>query len=1145
MVRKPFVRWLTEPAVAVAVFVGWVCIPSVQAQVQRPPSDPVPRAQALQSTDTFRQTFNTPGESKPIVIDADEIITWVENGQRVLVLRGQVLVQQNAVQTRFQQGVAWLDVDYYKRTGGIQHMELYGEGEAAVDNATEVKKADRIDLNLYTRGELKLNSHAKPVSVLKEAPASDPLVRRAQAERTPATPKAPATPPAPTPRTTPAAPVPSAPAPVQSAPAPVSPAPSPPAFGPSAPVPAPLPPALAPMQPPMPAPVPPTIQQTAFQPPEVPPPAPPPPVVAPTVPVPPAVPPAAGGGPPVPGVPLPPLPPGAKPPAAVESPPRQFSVRPRNSNNFDLWSPPRQPGETGLHAYVITGGLILNISNPGGGDMLDIEADRLVIWTNKDLNDPKQLTNANGLATEAGGESHFEFYLAGNVELRQTVGKDSHTLRADELYYDTTRNVAVALKAQLEFKPPIVTDNIVIRSDEMYQHALSQYEVVHAEIFSSKLPSDPGLKVVVHQATIIDQPVPKFGTFGNRVFNRTTGEQVEAKQTIFKGQDVYFELENVPFFYSPYLSGDAREPLGPVEDISFGYNKPYGFQFGTTLNLYDLFGIQPFENTKWRGTVDYLTARGPALGTTFDYSPKEIFGVHTVSDGTFTSWGIYDDGYDVLAAPRVGDPPVPDERGRLRWTQGFYELPNGFTVQSQVAAVSDRNFLEQYFQNEWLSGPNQSTWLYVKQSPEHENWAWYGLVEPRLGREWITEGESLPRFDGMIIGQSFFDLLSYNARGSAGYYQLRTSNDGLPPVSPTDQYDRTTRFDLMQELSLPFTTGPVRLDPYVTADFTQYSQDLNNQEVGRVWVGGGLRASMPLTRLYPDVQSELWNLNGLNHKIVLSANYFYAHSDEPYTKFAQIDRLNDDETDQTLRDLRPQLPTLYPGALGTTLATSKIFDPQLYAIRTLVDSAIDTRDSIDVLQMDVRQRLQTKRGYPGAEHIEDWMTLDLSASYFPNAGRDNFNEHWAFLQYDYVWNVGDRTTVTSSGWVDPIDTGARTWALGLFLNRPDRTNFYLGFRLIDPVESRALTAAVTYIFSTKYSMTASATYDFGLALSESNSLVFTRVGTDLQISAGITYNAFTNSIGAVVEIVPNLVPANRRVGPITAVGAGGTVGARD
>ena len=47
--------------------------------------------------------------------------------------------------------------------------------------------------------------------------------------------------------------------------------------------------------------------------------------------------------------------------------------------------------------------------------------------------------------------------------------------------------------------------------------------------------------------------------------------------------------------------------------------------------------------------------------------------------------------------------------------------------------------------------------------------------------------------------------------------------------------------------------------------------------------------------------------------------------------------------------------------------------PQLLAIRRLVDDRVDTMDGIEEPQIDSRQRLQTKRGYPGMEHTVDWM----------------------------------------------------------------------------------------------------------------------------------------------------------------------------
>src|SRR5262249_33996320 len=158
--------------------------------------------------------------------------------------------------------------------------------------------------------------------------------------------------------------------------------------------------------------------------------------------------------------------------------------------------------------------------------------------------------------------------------------------------------------------------------------------------------------------------------------------------------------------------------------------------------------------------------------------------------------------------------------------------------------------------------------------------------------------------------QSFFNLLTYNAHASAGYGRLRTTDVLPPPESLTTAASNTGRFDLWQELSIPFTLGPFRVVPYGVLDLTYYTSDLTGNDQGRSYAGGGVRGSIPFTRIYPDVQSDLLNLNGINHKIVLSGNYYNVHSDVPHTQLPQLDRLNDDATDQALRDIKPLEPAV-------------------------------------------------------------------------------------------------------------------------------------------------------------------------------------------------------------------------------------------
>src|SRR5262249_28340816 len=140
----------------------------------------------------------------------------------------------------------------------------------------------------------------------------------------------------------------------------------------------------------------------------------------------------------------------------------------------------------------------------------------------------------------------------------------------------------------------------------------------------------------------------------------------------------------------------------------------------------------------------------------------------------------------------------------------------------------------------------------------------------------------------------------------------------------------------------------------------------------------------------------------------------------------------------------------------------------------------------------------------------------------------NSGESFGIIEYDWVWNIGDRTSLVSNGWFDPMDNGGRVFNVGAYINRPDRTSLYLGYREIDPLNSQAVVGAVTYVFSPKYAITASTTYDFGIN-TQVNSLVLTRIGTDLQVSLGLSDKSLLTNFRATFEIVPNVVSASRRV----------------
>jgi hypothetical protein len=188
-----------------------------------------------------------------------------------------------------------------------------------------------------------------------------------------------------------------------------------------------------------------------------------------------------------------------------------------------------------------------------------------------------------------------------------------------------------------------------------------------------------------------------------------------------------------------------------------------------------------------------------------------------------------------------------------------------------------------------------------------------------------------------------------------------------------------------------------------------------------------------------------------------------------------------------------------------------------------VDNRVDTLDDIQVVQLGVDQRLQTKRGYPGMQHTVDWLTVNVAASLFPNRQRDNFGEGWSFLEYNVLWNVGDRTALQTAGWFDPFDPGVRYYNVGAFFSRPDRTNVYVGYRQIDPLNSRAVMGNVFYPMTRKYAVNFSVAYDFGVDAAIANTFTLIRTGRDLTMTIGFTYNAIVENFGVQFAIVPNIV----------------------
>jgi hypothetical protein len=820
---------------------------------------------------------------------------------------------------------------------------------------------------------------------------------------------------------------------------------------------------------------------------------------------------------------------------------RRLQISPRGSTPFFQETFRTSADE---QATVVTGGVTIFVDDSDGIGIIDLSTDRAVIWT-RGVDGQRLFSD---MTRGSDTQEHIEIYLEGHVEIRQSAARgpqmdQTRLLTADQAYYDLSRNVAILNKAELITSQPGVPLPIYFRADEIRQVAQNRFEASNAIVFASRLPSDPGFVVYGREATLEHRQVPVKGLFGRPVVD-ATGQPMFEPELYGTVEPLILRVEDVPIFYLPRAQGNLMDPLGPLEGVRVTTGQVFGFGLQLDWDMFELLGIQEPKNTQWLLETDYLSKRGPALGTSFRTRGVDMFGFPGPFETDLKVWAIHDEGQDILGGGRDSFPPHEfRDRATLRHRQ---EIGANWQFLGQVSHLSDRNFLEQYFKREFAEAPNQETYAYLKW--QENQLAATGLAEVRI-RDWVTETNWLPRADGYIIGQSFLDRFTYFAHGSAGYAIFEPSSDipssyplvfvpdefarvrPLPPSSdfPHNPETRLGRFDLNQELNLPFEVGPFKLVPYGIFRATHYTETLAADEDTRFYGGGGMRGSIPFTRIYPDVCSSLFNLNGLAHKIVLEADYRYVRSNVDFRELPLLDRIDDDATDQARRDLRTfRIATAPVGSKDYFLATSPIFDPQLYALRRGFMGNTETLDDLQYLRVGARQRWQTKRGFPGVQHIVDWMTLDLRATWFPDADRDNFGDPFGFLEYDFAWHIGERTTLVSNGWMDPGSDRARAASFGVFLDRPNNVSFYFGARFSEPIGSAAVISSANYILSPKWSLSYSITYDFGLGQNLGQSVFVSRTGTDLRVGLGFSYDALQNNFGIAFEILPVLAPPNAR-----------------
>ncbi len=791
----------------------------------------------------------------------------------------------------------------------------------------------------------------------------------------------------------------------------------------------------------------------------------------------------------------------------------QFLPRSGNSRQNITWMPDPQRNEM---IGQITGGFKLVVSGvqvaQSDGSVIELgtvslEADNAVVW--------RRGTDANYLG-QSTPDRPLELYLDGNIVFNQ----GNRVIYADRMYYNVSSEYGMVLDAEVLTPVPQYQGLLRLKADVMRLQDRRNFTAYGAAMTSSRL-GVPRYWLQSDEVTLTDnRDETDLSIYAPTDASRSTNMRAEARNNF-----VY--LGGVPIFYWPTFGTNLQEPSFYLSSIKFKNDKIFGFQLYTDWNIYQTLGIQGPEGTSLKGSLDFLSERGPAAGARFEYNrPTWLFGAP--GTGFTDAWFINDQGLDVLGLDRLNLTPEKENRGRILGRNRIFLSPN-VELMAESGYISDRNVLEQYFENEWDTEKDFTSGLRLRRYNGNRM-----LDISGNGRvnDFFTETESLPKIDHYLLGQDLFgERFTYSAYSSVGYLHQRSATAPLDPAelakfsalpyeSDSEGLVATTR----QELSLPLTLGAWDVVPYLSGEAGFWKEDINQEDQTRLVGQAGLRTSLPFWRVYPNVENRLFDLRGMAHKVTLESDLFYADANKDLSLFPLYDPLDDNSQEHFRR-------RFIFNTFGGTLPAQ--FDERNYALRNGMQRWVSAgartiADDMTQARFGINQRWQTKRGLPGQERIVDLITFDTDFIFYPQAERDNFGEDVGAINYDFRYHIGDRLTLLSDGYFDVFSQGLKTVSAGAQVSRPGRGDAYIGMLSLEgPISANILNGYANYRLNEKWIVSGGAAFDFGNTGSIGQNIALTRIGETALVRVGVNIDSGRDNVSFNFNIEPRFLPTSR------------------
>jgi hypothetical protein len=488
---------------------------------------------------------------------------------------------------------------------------------------------------------------------------------------------------------------------------------------------------------------------------------------------------------------------------------------------------------------------------------------------------------------------------------------------------------------------------------------------------------------------------------------------------------------------------------------------------------------------------------------------------------------------------------------------------------SEMAFLSDRGFLNEYFRTEYAETKPLETVQYFRKLKDNAGLT-IGFQEKLndfttsqfqgdptgTKSQGLTVGSYLesPLYDTTLqkfpeigyhqTGQPLFNsLFTYNTDTRFDAVNLQYDSDLLrqfpdlpapyftPKVGnlyvPLQNPPTTARVDTRHDASMPFDIGPVRIEPMFSSRIQAESNSAhtnagmidNGDPLARLIAGPQVVATTNFWRIY-DAHSKLLDVNHIKH--IITPQFRYENS---VIATESSDRFHNFDPYSTVERQADQL--------GNTRFVPVVPLPQSFNDFDRVESM----DNMQRLVVELRQRLQTKRGRPGYEETVDLAELRLDYTVFPgDAGlnRDFKEVYGDFVRADAFWQLTKDIIVESrDNQVNTIAGEVELANIGVNFSFPPDWTLYVGQRYIRDARNVALSVlpgniqssnmtilGLEYTVSPKYAVTVVEQYDFTSHRNATTRVVVSRKlpGWVLDLTADV--NPTDNDTAMTVQLTP-------------------------